>query len=141
MIPERILFITITVAALWAGAKGIEVFARRAAEKGIRGKNPSFPAQKGTPTLLYFWSEGCSRCPLQETQILEAKKALALSGKTFLFSKHNAVTERELSRTMHIMTVPSTVIVDGRGSVVAWNSGFKNHRELVDQVLRSETDA
>jgi thioredoxin-like negative regulator of GroEL len=137
MVLERLLLIATIAGALWAGARIVASLARWSSETRLR-KNPrQFGAGDGSPTLLYFWSEGCFHCRSQETQILEAQQALEIAGSKISVSKHNAVAEKDLSRAMNILTVPSTVLVDGQGRILSWNAGFRDQKALIAQVLHS----
>jgi thioredoxin-like negative regulator of GroEL len=86
------------------------------------------------PTLLYFWSHACMQCKPQERNIERAKELLRKTGRTFDTLKLNAVEERQLAKLLHVMTVPTTVLLDPRGSVKAWNAGLVNAQKLVDQL-------
>jgi hypothetical protein len=91
----------------------------------------------GTPgdlTLLYFWSTSCAQCKVQENQILEAQKTLADRGRTITVSKHNAVAEEELSSRMQVLTVPTTVLLRGDGTIAAWNPGLTGAHALAAQI-------
>jgi len=50
----------------------------------------------------------------------------------------DATTERDLVQAYHVMTVPSTVILDAAGQAQAVNYGFAHTQRLltqIDQVL------
>ena len=85
------------------------------------------------PTLLYFWSAGCSQCAPQERQIDQAMAMLKQAGKYFRVLKLNALEEEQLARSMNVMTVPTTVLLDERGKVAGWNPGLTQWRTIVDQ--------
>ena len=46
----------------------------------------------------------------------------------------DAPSEQELVQTYHVMTVPSTVILDARGQAQAINYGFANTQRLLTQI-------
>jgi thiol-disulfide isomerase/thioredoxin len=140
MILERVFFTATVLIAVWAGTKGVEFFSHRVVNRRMKETTPPFRSGDGSPTIVYFWSEGCPHCRLQEAQIVEAQKTLELAGTSIAISKHNAVTESRLSRSMNILTVPSTVLLDGGGKVLSWNAGFRDHRQLVAQFLRSSAE-
>jgi thioredoxin-like negative regulator of GroEL len=82
---------------------------------------------------LYFWSAGCAQCRPQERQIEQAKAMLQKAGKLFTVLKLNALEEQQLASSMHVMTVPTTVLLDEKGNVAAWNPGLTEWRTIVDQ--------
>jgi hypothetical protein len=88
-------------------------------------------------TVLYFWSETCTQCKPQERQIEEARIASGRKGIAVHLRKINALENADLARSMHVMTVPTTVVVDGRGSVVAWNPGLTLAEKLVSQFAQT----
>jgi thiol-disulfide isomerase/thioredoxin len=85
------------------------------------------------PTLLYFWSAGCSQCTPQERQIEQAKAMLQQAGKFFHVLKLNALEEEQLAKSMNVMTVPTTVLLDQQGRVAAWNPGLTQWKTIVEQ--------
>ncbi len=87
----------------------------------------------GTPTLVYFWTNDCALCVPQERQIEQARAALERKGRRFKVRKVNAFEEDELVRAMNVMTVPTTVVLDGGGNVVAWNPGLREAQKLISQ--------
>jgi hypothetical protein len=89
-------------------------------------------------TLLYFWSTSCSQCSPQERELEQARVALGSSGLTLIVRKVNALEETELARSMHVLTVPTTVLLDARGNVTAWNAGFAPARKILAQIRASK---
>jgi hypothetical protein len=93
-------------------------------------------SERGQPTLLCFWSEGCTQCKIQEEQVDEVRILLERSGRSIAVRKLNALAERDLAGPMKIMTVPTTVLLDADGRVVAWNPGLTRSRTLLEQYTR-----
>jgi thiol-disulfide isomerase/thioredoxin len=89
--------------------------------------------RNGKPVLLYFWTSQCAQCRPQEQQIERAKAVLQKSGKTLNVQKLNALEEQPLAKLMNVMTVPTTVLIDSKGNVTAWNPGLTQARIIVEQ--------
>ena len=87
----------------------------------------------GQPVLLYFWTSDCTQCKPQERQIERAQAVLQQSGKTLKVQKFDALEEHILAKLMNIMTVPTTVLLDSKGNVTAWNPGLTQARKIVEQ--------
>jgi len=136
MIPaiyERLLASLLFTAIFAAVVKSIGYAARRRA----RNQSVDLPLAAGAaaaePTLLYFWSAGCSQCTPQEHQIERAQAALLKTGRTFTLLKVNALEEHQMAEKMHVMTLPTTVLVDLQGKVAARNPGLTPWRKIVEQ--------
>jgi len=87
----------------------------------------------GKPMLLYFWTSDCAQCRPQEQQIERAQALLQQSGIMLHVQKLNALEEQPLAKLMNVMTVPTTVLIDSRGNVTAWNPGLTQARKIVEQ--------
>jgi hypothetical protein len=74
------------------------------------------------------------QCAPQERNIEQAKSLLQDTGRQFDTVKLNALEERQLVKLMNVMTVPTTVLLNSQGSVIAWNAGLVNAQKLVDQM-------
>ena len=85
------------------------------------------------PTLLYFWSAGCAQCKPQEYHIEQAKSILSSDGRPLHVLKLNAVEELDLAKALQVATVPTTIFIDTRRKVTAWNPGLTQARTLVEQ--------
>jgi hypothetical protein len=48
--------------------------------------------------------------------------------------KYNALEELALAKEMHVMTVPTTVLLDPQGGIAAWNPGLTPSRKIAEQV-------
>ena len=82
------------------------------------------------PAVLYFTTPECAQCRLQQTPILSqlaAKVDVAVH-------KLDAVEQEALARFYGIMTVPTTVVLDGQLRPVAVNHGVAPLPKLLAQV-------
>ena len=91
--------------------------------------------ETGKPVLLYFWTSHCAQCKPQERQIERAQAVLKQSGKTLKVQKLNALEEQALAKFMHVMTVPTTVLLNSQGDVSTWNPGLTHADTIIKQYL------
>jgi len=94
-------------------------------------------ADPGKPTLVYFWTATCGQCKPQEREIEAAKAALQKAGRLLAVHKVNAFDDPELVKSMHVFTVPTTVLLDAHGKVAAWNPGFAPARKILEQIRQA----
>jgi thiol-disulfide isomerase/thioredoxin len=100
-----------------------------------RKKRLPLTIETGKPVLLYFWTSHCAQCKPQERQIERAQTFLRQSGKTLKVQKLNALEEQELAKYMHVMTVPTTVLLNSQGDVSTWNPGLTHADTIIKQYL------
>jgi thioredoxin-like negative regulator of GroEL len=82
--------------------------------------------------ILAFSSPDCHQCHQLQTPALQRVVKARPEGIKVL--DVDATTEAELVKTYHILTVPSTVILDRLGQAHAVNYGFANTQRLLQQV-------
>ena len=117
------------------GVKGWTAFYRWRVRSRSLKKRLSFALAPGTPVLLYFWTSACSQCKPQERQIERARTVLQQFGKTLNIQKLNALDEQVLAKHMHVMTVPTTVLLNSEGTVARWNPGLTHADIIIKQYL------
>jgi thiol-disulfide isomerase/thioredoxin len=98
-----------------------------------RKKRLPVTIETGKPILLYFWTFDCAQCKPQEQQLERAQIVLQKFGKTLNVQKFNALEEQPLAKLMNVMTVPTTVLIDSKGNITAWNPGLTQARKIVEQ--------
>ncbi len=86
----------------------------------------------GEPSVLYFSTEACVQCRLQQTPVLE--RFAAETG--IVVHKVDALLEAELADFYGVMTVPTTVVLDGQRRPIAINYGLAQLTTLTQQVRR-----
>jgi thiol-disulfide isomerase/thioredoxin len=105
----------------------------------VRSQIRRFPLpeiiRQGEPSLLYFWTGNCSQCKPQVRFLEEAIAALHEHGHEINIHKFHALQEEELVNLLHIITVPTTVLVDAQGNIAAWNPGLTGAKKLIEQLL------
>lgn len=84
----------------------------------------------GQPVVLYFTSEGCVQCRLQQSPILEQFSTRA----DVPVLKLDAVSQAELADFYGVMTVPTTVVLGRQRQPVAVNYGLASLQQLQQQV-------
>jgi thiol:disulfide interchange protein len=82
--------------------------------------------------ILAFSSADCHQC--HQLQAPALQRVVAARGNAVTVVEVDATTESELVQTYHVMTVPSTVILDATGRAQAINYGFAHTQRLLTQV-------
>lgn len=85
----------------------------------------------GGPTILYFTTPDCFTCRVAQEPELER---LQRGRPGIPVIKINALQRRDLARGFRVLTVPTTVVVDARGEVVAVNNGLAPADQLLEQL-------
>lgn len=83
------------------------------------------------PAVLYFTTSTCAQCRFQQTPAL-AQVQERLAGLQVL--KLDAIEHQRLADYYHVMTVPTTVVLDSRRRPVAVNHGLATAERLLAQV-------
>ena len=86
------------------------------------------------PSILYFTGESCTIC---HTAQRPALRALAAGiDPAIKIREIDIAVEPDLARRYRVMSLPTTIVLDGNGQVTDINVGFANgevlHRQLVD---------
>jgi thiol:disulfide interchange protein len=82
--------------------------------------------------ILAFSSDDCQQCKRLQAPALE--RVLQARREAVVITEVDATTEHELTQAYHVLTVPSTVILDTAGNAHAVNYGFANTNRLLTQV-------
>ncbi|MCB0232634.1 MAG: thioredoxin family protein [Anaerolineae bacterium] len=90
----------------------------------------------GQPTVLYFTTATCAQCRLQQAPALAQVQA---HRQDMNLVKLDAVDQHELADFYHVMTVPTTVVLDRQGHPVAVNHGLATPDRLLAQLKKAET--
>ncbi len=85
------------------------------------------------PAVLYFTTTTCAQCRFQQTPAL-AQVQQQLGHLQVL--KLDAVEHGDLADFYHVMTVPTTVVLDGNRRPVAINHGLATAERLLGQIDR-----
>lgn len=100
----------------------------------IRRMAPAAIAQ-GLPTLLYFRSATCAVCPTQTRYIEQI--AGAWNGR-LIIEQVDAEADPDKASRFQVLTLPTTIWLDGTGRVRRVNYGLADDRKLVRQLAELE---
>jgi hypothetical protein len=82
--------------------------------------------------ILAFSTPDCVQCHTMQTPAL--RHVLAARGEAINVEEIDALDTPELAQRYHIVTVPTTVVLDATGKARAVNYGFANARRLLTQI-------
>ncbi|HET9920533.1 MAG TPA: thioredoxin family protein [Ktedonobacteraceae bacterium] len=82
--------------------------------------------------ILAFSSADCHQC--HQLQAPALQRVQETRGDSVSVLEIDAPSSPELTRRYHVLTVPSTVILDASGHARGVNYGFANTRRLLEQV-------
>jgi thioredoxin-like negative regulator of GroEL len=82
--------------------------------------------------ILAFSSADCRQC--HQLQAPALRRVVEARGNDVTVVEVDATIESELVHTYHVLTVPSTVILDATGQAQAINYGFANTQRLLTQI-------
>jgi Thioredoxin len=82
--------------------------------------------------ILAFSSADCRQCHQLQAPVLQ--RIVEARGSTVTVVEVDAPTEHELVQVYHVLTVPSTVVLDAAGQAQAINYGFANTQRLLTQI-------
>jgi peroxiredoxin len=137
MVLERF----IVAAVVLAGAGGIGLLIPWIISKRLRSiVVPVIPRDSTIeqhPVILYFYTDECAQCKPQQNYLEEAALLLKQAGQAMYIRKYHALQEKELVKQFHILTVPTTIVLDADDNVRAWNAGLTDALQLVHQYQKS----
>ena len=116
-------------------AKRREVLAAPAPASTVNALNTlnvDIPSSASSVRILAFSTEDCKQC--HQLQAPALQRVRQQHGDTVAVIEIDAVTSPALAQQYHILTVPSTVILDATGQAHAVNYGFANTQRLLQQV-------
>lgn len=111
------------------GAAGARLVARRVGETVLDAPADAALAT-GAPTILYFHGDRCASCVVQEREL----DALLIAHPEVAIRADHAPSG--LSARFRVLTVPSTVVLDGAGRARAVNYGLAGRDALEAQLAR-----
>ncbi len=97
----------------------------------LRRASKAAPAT-GRPVLLYFRSDTCAPCAAQARYIQQLQVAY---GERILVQTVDADKDHATAQQYGVFTLPTTLVVDGTGTVRHANYGLADTRKLAAQVL------
>lgn len=132
-----LLFISITIAlAVWLGRRIVEAQRRHAlAAAPLQNEAlPTHPANRSDALvrILAFSTADCQQCHRLQAPALH--RIMEARGDTVAVSEIDATTEHQLAEAYHVLTVPTTVVLDASGKAHAVNYGFASTQRLLEQI-------
>ena len=124
----------VTALLVWGGRRYVEAQRRRALAARTFDYNNVAVLEDGQASIriLAFSSADCRQChQLQEPALKRVQQA---RGDVVRVVEGDATSDEQLVQRYHVLTVPSTVILDAAGNAQAVNYGFANTRRLLEQV-------
>lgn len=86
----------------------------------------------GHPVVVAFTSPDCAACQTAQGPALQ--ELIVRLGRRIDVQEVDVLATRDMARAFGIFTVPSTVVLDARGSVVGLNVGFASADRLLAQL-------
>jgi thiol-disulfide isomerase/thioredoxin len=126
---DRLLILVAVLAVLglvWLVWRGAKYSMRRS----IQVDKDSFRGDR--PTLLYFYTDDCAPCRLQQGPILASLQEMM--GDVVRFQEYDALAHPDVASQYRVLTVPTTVVVAPNGAVVAVNYGVTQSGKLRRQL-------
>ncbi len=126
-----VLAMLLIAALVWGGRLFVERQRRLAlAAAPLVG---GLPGQHGNKIrILAFSSDACTQCHTLQQPVL--RRLQALRGDEIEVVEVDALNSPELASRYHILTVPSTVLLNPVGEALAVNYGFTNLNKLQQQM-------
>ncbi len=88
------------------------------------------------PDILYFTGENCTVCHVAQRPALRRLRELL---SDVAVREIDVARDPSLARRYRVMTLPTTVVIDGGGRTVAVNVGYASEAALRDQVEAART--
>jgi thiol-disulfide isomerase/thioredoxin len=133
---DRLLVTACVAAAVAALVAGGRLVVRRRLRR-LRAAGPEAlwaalgTEPDGRPTVVAFATPSCTVCRTAQKPALAALEGQAAGAVRVI--QVDASDRPEVARAFGILTVPATVVLDGRGAVVAANQGFATAERLAVQ--------
>lgn len=128
MFPELLARLILTAGILVGGILLYRVFNHL-----ILRRSPIYPlAQPGLPAILYFTTPSCIPCKtIQRPAIQSVRQQL---GERLQVIEVDAENHPDLASHWHVMSVPTTYILDAHGRPRYVNHGVTDSKKLLQQL-------
>ena len=128
---ERLLITIAVMAFVWIT---LSLMKRRQVALANRASQ-QLDIASNTPTIVYFWSDGCHVCKNTQRRVLD--EIVAEYGKEQLgFTAYNVDEAPGVAREWGVRTLPTTFLLDSTGTIRHVNNGL-----VVPEVLRKQLDS
>ena len=131
-----LLVVVLIWAITWFGRRFVELRRQRVLTASPRSTEFVATNQSGAGAprvhILAFSSDDCHQCHrLQTPALSQVQNEL---GETVSITEVDAPSSPELTERYQVLTVPTTVVLDGDGKAQAVNYGFTNAKRLLEQI-------
>ena len=121
---------------IWSGRRYVERQRRAAlaakAPEGLVGANRQATTSPSRVQILAFSSADCQPCHTLQAPALQ--RLIEARRDDVSVVEIDAPNSPQLAQRYHVLTVPTTVVLDAAGQVHAVNYGFANTQRLLEQV-------
>jgi len=122
---------------VWSGRRFVAIQRKRALaapplNELVRSRDDDTHPGAHLVQILAFSSADCKQC--HQLQIPTLQHVQEVSGDTVTVVEVDATASPELVQRYHVLTVPTTVVLDASGRAHAVNYGFANTQRLLEQV-------
>ena len=130
----RLGILLAVIALIWLVVWMVRAFVERQRQQvlALPASETATEGNRDVVRILSFSTSDCRQCQTLQAPALE--RLLGVYGALIKVVKIDAVQEPELAKQYRVMTVPSTVVLDGQGQVRAVNYGFAPMQKLVKQI-------
>lgn len=122
-----LVLLALALFAVWVAARPRILSVRLRRGELLAGWIPA-----GRPAVLAFTSPDCAACEVAQRPALQALSARM--GDRVEIREVDVLAARDVARAFGVFSVPTTVVVDGRGEVVAFNIGVTSTERLLEQL-------
>lgn len=126
--------VAVLAVAIWLSSRAYRAWIRRAPAENGALDAVGLP-HDGRPAVLGFSGEYCLSCKTQQRPALD--RLHEAFGESLHVLELDALEHSDLAARYGVLTVPTTVVLDGRRGVVAINYGFTPADKLVAQLQPS----
>ena len=92
--------------------------------------------QLNRPLLIHFSAEWCGPCRRMERSVLNSTAVLNQIASSTVAVKVDSDKRRDLVQRFGIRSLPTDIIVDGTGRVLAKSEGYQSQKEYLSQLAR-----
>jgi hypothetical protein len=134
--PERLAIVIVVAIALTSGVIAIRWWSARRLG-ALRLADPLWDAlglsPDGRRTLIAFSSPSCGVCHRAQAPAIKVVEQ-QLGEDSVRVVRIDAAHQPDVARAFGVLTVPSTVVLEAAGRVIAVNHGFAPSRRLIEQI-------
>jgi hypothetical protein len=133
-----LLVVALIWAITWSGRRFVELRRQRVLAASPLSTEFAAPVTSGSGIdlprvhILAFSSDDCHQCHRLQAPALSQVRNVR--GETVSITEIDAPSSPELAQRYQVLTVPTTVVLDGDGKAQAVNYGFANAKRLLEQI-------